>query len=75
MGEEMHGHVIKEGLLGKDILLGSAVVDMYTKCGAMFDKLPIQDVLLECLNFRICPTWSWGESLVFPLTSSHLFTS
>ena len=56
-GEEMHGHVIKEGLLGKDILLGSAVVDMYTKCGAMskaqevFDQLPIQDVV--CWNALI----------------------
>ena len=34
-GEEMHGHVIKEGLLGKDILLGSTVVAMHTKCGAL----------------------------------------
>ena len=53
----MHGHVIKEGLLGKDILLGSPVVAMHTKCGAMskaqevFDQLPIQDVV--CWNALI----------------------
>ena len=56
-GEEMHGHVIKECLLGKDILLGSTVIVMHTKCGAMskarevFDQLPIQDVV--CWNALI----------------------
>jgi pentatricopeptide repeat protein len=56
-GEEIHGLVLREGLLGKDVLLGSSMVDMYAKCGAMskaqalFDQLPVQDVI--CWNALI----------------------
>ena len=50
-GKEMHAELVKEGLLGKDTMLGNALVDMYSKCGAIvkaeevFHKLPIRGVV------------------------------
>ena len=49
-GREIHDQIIDEGLLGKTIVLGNALVDMYAKCGALekaqkvFDELPIKSV-------------------------------
>ena len=51
MGEEIHEKVQKQGLLEKNIMLGTAVVDMYAKCSApdkarqVFAKLPARDVV------------------------------
>ena len=51
VGEGIDVEVRKKGLLKKDILLGTAVVDMYVKCGApkkaqeVFNELPIRDDL------------------------------
>ncbi|KAH7443274.1 hypothetical protein KP509_02G028200 [Ceratopteris richardii] len=50
-GEMVHDEIMKQGMLGKDIVLGTALVDMYAKCGALlkaravFDKLPSQNVI------------------------------
>ena len=38
-GRHFHGLVLKFGLLGADVVVGSAVVDMYSKCGEMGDAL------------------------------------
>lgn len=50
MGEVIHAEVDRQGLLGKDNVLGNALVDMYAKCGALekaqkvFDKLQSRGV-------------------------------
>lgn len=50
-GREMHIEITKKGMLEEDAFVGSAVVDMYSKCGALahaqqaFDKLPVQNVV------------------------------
>ncbi|KAH7292861.1 hypothetical protein KP509_28G001700 [Ceratopteris richardii] len=50
-GREVHVQIVREGLLGKDRVLGSVLVDMYAKCGALaearavFEKLPVRDVV------------------------------
>ncbi|KAI5073976.1 hypothetical protein GOP47_0011989 [Adiantum capillus-veneris] len=51
-GEELHRHLVKERLVQKDAHIGTALVDMYAKCGALekaqevFDGLPKRDVVL-----------------------------
>lgn len=50
-GEQVHTHVVKSGFEG-DIYAGSALVDMYLKCGIMddarkvFDRMQKKDVVL-----------------------------
>eukprot|EP00250_Pteridium_aquilinum_P018648 c24150_g3_i1 orf=135-2882(-) len=50
-GQEIHAEVAKEGLLESSLVVGSAVMDMYVKCGwleraqEVFDKLPVRDVV------------------------------
>ncbi|XP_057836382.2 pentatricopeptide repeat-containing protein At2g20540 [Cryptomeria japonica] len=50
-GKEIHNRIIKVGL-DVDLFVGSALVDMYSKCGIMtsarqlFDKMPQRDVVL-----------------------------
>ena len=52
MGEEIHGEVRRKGLLGKNTVLNTALVDMYSKCGMpmkakeIFDEFPSRDVIL-----------------------------
>ena len=50
-GEEVHTKIVCiDGLLEKDVLLGTALVDMYAKCGSLmkaqevFDMLPVRNV-------------------------------
>lgn len=49
-GKEIHLQIGKNGLLGKDVVVGTALVDMYTKCGRLaeaqhvFDELPERNV-------------------------------
>ncbi|KAH7426925.1 hypothetical protein KP509_10G022300 [Ceratopteris richardii] len=51
-GEHIHNEVRKQGWLGNDIILGTALVDMYIKCGALakaqalLEELPHLDVVL-----------------------------
>ncbi|KAI5064468.1 hypothetical protein GOP47_0021138 [Adiantum capillus-veneris] len=50
-GEKLHDELVKQGLLGEDIVLGTALLDMYAKCGALtkawqvLEELPVQDVI------------------------------
>mgnify|MGYP000668626338 CR=1 FL=1 len=50
-GKQIHDEIIRKGLLEKNIVLGTALVDMYAKCGEiakareMLRDLPIQDVV------------------------------
>ncbi|KAH7422869.1 hypothetical protein KP509_12G029700 [Ceratopteris richardii] len=51
-GMEIHSQFVKEHLLVKEPHIGTALVDMYAKCGDLqkaqevFDKLPIRDAVL-----------------------------
>ncbi|KAH7292140.1 hypothetical protein KP509_29G053300 [Ceratopteris richardii] len=51
MGKVAHAEVARRGLLGNDIVLGNALVDMYAKCGAFYEAkellyvLPVQNVV------------------------------
>lgn len=50
-GEEIHDELARRGLLEKDAMLGTALVDMYVKCGAfararqVFEELPARDIV------------------------------
>ena len=50
-GKQIHKEIVSKGLLIKDPLLGTSLVDMYAKCGDMgkasqvFDELLVQDVV------------------------------
>ncbi|KAK7289991.1 hypothetical protein RIF29_04079 [Crotalaria pallida] len=49
-GKEIHAYAIKQ-MLAKDVAVGSALVDMYAKCGCLnlsrivFDQMPIRNVI------------------------------
>jgi pentatricopeptide repeat protein len=49
-GQEIHRAIMQKGLLGADVMLGNALVDMYAKCGKMskaqqvLEELPVRDV-------------------------------
>ena len=51
IGEDIDTEVNQQGLLQKDGVLGTALVDMYSKCGALkkaqkvFEQLPVRDVV------------------------------
>jgi pentatricopeptide repeat protein len=51
-GMEIHDYISQKGLLKKDVVLGTALVDMYAKCGLLgkaqgvFNTLPLRDVVL-----------------------------
>ena len=45
-GEEIHLEILKENLLGKDNVLGIALVDMYAKCGQLVKAQDVFDNLL-----------------------------
>ena len=51
IGEDIDTKVRKQGLLQKDVVLGTALMDMYCKCGALekarevFDQLPAGNVV------------------------------
>ena len=50
-GEQIHDQITRQGLLGNNIVLGNALVDMYVKCGALakasqvIEELPSRDVV------------------------------
>jgi pentatricopeptide repeat protein len=46
MGEEIHAEITKQGLLAKSVVLGTALVDMYAKCGAVSKAREVFDKLL-----------------------------
>ena len=51
IGEDIYAEVKRQGLLHKNIVLGTALVDMYSKCGALekaedvLEKLPERNVV------------------------------
>jgi pentatricopeptide repeat protein len=51
IGQDIDAEVRKQGLLHKDVTVGNALVDMYSKCGslekahAVFEQLPVKDVV------------------------------
>ncbi|KAI5080121.1 hypothetical protein GOP47_0005600 [Adiantum capillus-veneris] len=51
MGEKIHDEIVNQRLLEKNVVLGSALVDMFAKCGVLlkaqkvFDDLPIRDAV------------------------------
>ena len=51
IGEQIHNEVRKRGLLRNDVMLGTALVDMYSKCNALqkaqdvFESLPVRNVV------------------------------
>eukprot|EP00250_Pteridium_aquilinum_P000317 c10350_g1_i1 orf=1-564(+) len=50
LGEHIHNEIAKQGLLANDIMLGTALVEMYIKCGALvqgrrvLEELPVRNV-------------------------------
>ena len=50
-GHKLHVDILKKGLLGKDIYVGTLLVSMYARCGDLvraeeaFDHLPVRDVV------------------------------
>ncbi|KAI5073952.1 hypothetical protein GOP47_0011965 [Adiantum capillus-veneris] len=50
-GKQIHDEIVRQGLLEVDVVLGNALVDMYAKCGEIFeahqvlDELPVRDVV------------------------------
>lgn len=47
-GEEIHAEITRRGILESNCVLGSALVDMYTKCGMLPDAQSVFDKLLNC---------------------------
>ncbi|MCO5577721.1 hypothetical protein L7F22_031553 [Adiantum nelumboides] len=54
IGKQIHENIAKEGLLKNNVVLGTALVDMYAKCGALAKA---QEVL-EDLPSRSVVSWS-----------------
>ncbi|KAI5072845.1 hypothetical protein GOP47_0012951 [Adiantum capillus-veneris] len=50
-GEAIRNEITRQGMLGNDVVLGNALVDMYAKCGALdkaeqvLNELPLRDVV------------------------------
>ncbi|KAI5078004.1 hypothetical protein GOP47_0007828 [Adiantum capillus-veneris] len=51
VGEQIHNYIDRQGLLRNNVVLGTALVDMYAKCGVLtraqevLDDLPFQDIV------------------------------
>ena len=45
-GEQIHDEIAKQGLLADNVVLGTALVDMYAKCGALVKARQVLDELL-----------------------------
>ncbi|KAI5081355.1 hypothetical protein GOP47_0004538 [Adiantum capillus-veneris] len=51
MGKRIHDDIVRQRLLKKNVVLGTALVDMYAKCGVLqiaqkvLDELPVRDVV------------------------------
>ena len=62
-GKQIHNEIDWQGLLQKDTMLGTTIVDMHFKCGAILkaqqvpNRLPLQNVLLAMAN--AVGTGSW----------------
>ncbi|KAI5081243.1 hypothetical protein GOP47_0004426 [Adiantum capillus-veneris] len=54
MGKQLHVEIVNRGLLENNVVLGTALVDMYAKCGV----LAIAQQTLNELSVRNAATWS-----------------
>ena len=63
-GREVHAHIIDAGLQS-DVRVGTALVNMYAKCGSIkdarlvFDEMGRRDIFMDCNDRRLCSAWSW----------------
>ena len=63
-GKEVHGEILRQGLLENDIVLGGALMHMYGKCGALrqaqrvLEKIPshakCHEAHLDCFEQMQC---------------------
>jgi pentatricopeptide repeat protein len=53
-GKEIHGEVLSRGLLEKNIMLSTALVDMYAKCGMLAEAQQVHE------GFLVQNTVSWS---------------
>ncbi|KAI5084860.1 hypothetical protein GOP47_0001029 [Adiantum capillus-veneris] len=53
-GKKIHDEILRQGLMEHEIVLGTAVVDMYVKCGALHHA----QCVLEKLSFRDAISWN-----------------
>ncbi|KAH7432577.1 hypothetical protein KP509_07G028700 [Ceratopteris richardii] len=53
-GEKIHMEIARQGILWTDVILGSALLNMYAKCGALakaervFEELPARNIVSWC---------------------------
>ena len=69
LGKSIHGYIVRR--LDFDRVLGTAVIDMYSKCGALswartlFDQINCKGFnLLECNDNQLWNSWAWKRSSV-----------
>ena len=64
-GKQVHDDIVRRDMLQNDVLLGTALVDMYAKCGMLakahqvLENLPVQDVI--CWNAFIAGCAQQGK--------------
>ncbi|KAK1567210.1 hypothetical protein Q3G72_009405 [Acer saccharum] len=47
MGKEVHGYVIRSGLIDKEVAVGNGLIIMYAKCGAIDDSRSVFKLIVE----------------------------
>jgi pentatricopeptide repeat protein len=68
IGRRIHGAADEQGLLSDDAILGTAVIDMYAKCGALgearavFDEVPAARKSIEAWNALIMGHAQLGQA-------------
>ena len=76
-GMETHAKIVKEEILESNILVGSALVDMYAKCGAIyraqevFDKLVMRNVVSFNVIIGAYVEQGHGEEALQHLENMH----
>ncbi|KAK4845330.1 hypothetical protein QYF36_003664 [Acer negundo] len=47
IGKEVHGYVIRSGLIDKEVAVGNGLIIMYAKCGAIDDSRSVFKLMVE----------------------------
>ena len=47
MGKEVHGYVIRSGLIDNEVAVGNGLIIMYAKCGAIDDSRSLFRLMVE----------------------------